>query len=158
MTDGRTSGMAAFLQMAKIIVPNTQTLCFLIFLFLSPAATDAQQSNSSDPHSTNISVNSHLAPPPSDGCTMWFDGDFKDCCVEHDRAYLTGGDHWRTRLRADNRLFTCVAGKKGAWHLALAPVMWTGVRIFGSDLSPSSRQNVIHRFFKRAFALSKKMK
>jgi len=69
-----------------------------------------------------------------DGCSYWFDWNFKDCCVKHDLAYQQSSN-WRTRLEADNRLFMCVA-KKGVVQKAVAPIMWLGVRIFGSGLLP----------------------
>ncbi len=143
--------------MPKIIIKNQEILLsFLIFLFPFSATIYAQQNKPSNSDGKNISVNRLPAPVASDGCTMWFDGDYKDCCFRHDADYARGSDNWRTRLRADNRLFICIAAKEGAWHFALAPVMWTAVRIFGSDWSPSSRKNTVHRFSKRMFILLKK--
>ncbi len=37
-----------------------------------------------------------------------------DCCEIHDKAYYFGGS-WKMRLKADNKLFKCVAKKKG-WY------------------------------------------
>lgn len=143
--------------MPVTIIPKRKALLsFLLYLFLFSAPICAQQNEANNSGGRDVSIDTISAPRASDDCTMWFDGDYKDCCRQHDLDYLTGGDNWRTRLRADNRLFICIAGKKGVWHLALAPVMWIGVRIFGSDLSPSSRKNIVHRFFKRVFAGSKK--
>lgn len=140
--------------MSKIIISNRNTLLlFLIYPFFLSGTIYAQRNETANPGGKGTSVDKTFASPVSDGCTMWFDGDYKDCCVQHDLEYLKGGNNWRTRLRADNMLFICVAGKKGLWHIALAPVMWAGVRIFGSDLSPSSRKNIIHKFFKRTFTL-----
>ncbi len=129
-------------------------LLLLLHLFLYSEIIFAQQNEATKFDGKNIYVNKTAAS--SDGCTMWFDGDYLDCCRQHDLDYITGGDNWRMRLRADNHLFLCIVGKKGLWHLALAPVMWTGVRIFGSDLSPSSRKNIVHRFFKRVFTSVRK--
>jgi hypothetical protein len=72
----------------------------------------------------------------TDGCTLFPDGDYKNCCVSHDLAYFNGGT-LRERLRADNVLFKCVANKKGWWHKIVAPVMWTGVRIGGVSFLPT---------------------
>lgn len=73
----------------------------------------------------------------SDGCSMFPDGDYRDCCVEHDKAYYSGGS-WSQRWQADKRLFKCVARKDGWWHKPLAPLIWAGVRIGGVGFLPTS--------------------
>ena len=72
----------------------------------------------------------------SDGCSLFPDGSYRDCCVEHDKAYYVGGS-WRRRLNADDRLFKCVAGKKGIHHKVVAPFMWVGVRVRGEGFLPT---------------------
>ena len=71
-------------------------------------------------------------PFRTDGCTLWPDGDWKDCCVEHDRAYWRGG-RYRARLAADRALFRCVRARAG---FAVALVMYVGVRVFGAFYWP----------------------
>ena len=71
----------------------------------------------------------------SDGCSLFPDGDYRHCCVEHDKAYYLGGS-WRRRLNADNHLFKCVAGKGGIHHKVVAPLMWVGVRMGGAGYIP----------------------
>jgi hypothetical protein len=73
----------------------------------------------------------------SDGCSQFPDGDYADCCYEHDKAYFKGGS-WTMRWRADKKLFKCVAAKKGFEHKLIAPVMWAGVRVFGVSFLPTS--------------------
>lgn len=74
----------------------------------------------------------------SDGCSMFPDGGYRDCCVEHDKAYFNGGTR-RQRRAADGLLFKCVAGQKGWWHRTfIAPMMWAGVRIGGVAFLPTS--------------------
>ena len=73
----------------------------------------------------------------SDGCSLFPDCDYRDCCVEHDKAYYFGGS-WTKRWRADKKLFKCVAGKKGFQHKFIAPVMWLGVRFGGVSWLPTS--------------------
>lgn len=73
----------------------------------------------------------------SDGCSWFPDGNYTDCCVVHDQAYYAGGS-WKKRLRADNKLFICVAKKKGWYQPLIAPVMWAGVRVFGVSFLPTS--------------------
>ena len=72
----------------------------------------------------------------SDGCSLFPDGDFRNCCVEHDKSYFFGGS-WRERRRADNKLFKCVADTKGLQHKFIAPVMWLGVRVGGVSFLPT---------------------
>jgi hypothetical protein len=73
----------------------------------------------------------------SDGCTAFPDGDYADCCFDHDLAYFKGGS-WKERWRADKKLYKCVAAKKGFSHKLTAPMMWLGVRAFGVPWLPTS--------------------
>ncbi len=73
----------------------------------------------------------------SDGCSHFPDGDYLDCCYEHDKTYFAGGS-WTQRWRADKKLYKCVAAKNGFEHKIIAPVMWTGVRAFGVPWLPTS--------------------
>jgi hypothetical protein len=58
---------------------------------------------------------------------MFPKGKYRDCCVEHERAYLSGRS-WTKRWRADKKLFKCVVAKQGLQHKFIAPLMWLGVR------------------------------
>ena len=69
----------------------------------------------------------------SDGCSLFPDGDYRDCCVEHDKAYYVGGSLKERRI-ADNRLHACVSDKR---HKFLAPLIWIGVRIGGVPFLPT---------------------
>lgn len=51
-----------------------------------------------------------LYPFHSDGCTLFVDGDYSDCCEDHDRAYWKGGPLYK-KLLADALLYACVAEK-----------------------------------------------
>lgn len=46
----------------------------------------------------------------SDGCSVFMDGNWADCCIEHDVAYWCGGSYWK-RLHADVKLGGCVMDK-----------------------------------------------
>ncbi|MEQ1604922.1 MAG: hypothetical protein ABL999_08635 [Pyrinomonadaceae bacterium] len=70
----------------------------------------------------------------SDNCSWFPDGDYGDCCVEHDKDYFFGGT-WRERRAADKRLVECV-NRKG--HRFISKIMWLGVRIGGVPFLPSS--------------------
>lgn len=72
----------------------------------------------------------------SDGCSMFPDGDYRNCCVAHDAAYFGGGS-WTARWRADKNLYKCVAATKGFQHKFIAPMMWLGVRIGGVHFLPT---------------------
>lgn len=69
----------------------------------------------------------------SDRCSMFPDGDYGDCCVEHDKAYFFGGTK-RERRAADNELYECVKGKG---HNFIGKMMWVGVRIGGAAFLPT---------------------
>ena len=45
-----------------------------------------------------------------DGCSMFPDGNYGDCCKEHDDVYFFGGA-WQSRLQADTDLMSCVMQK-----------------------------------------------
>ena len=63
----------------------------------------------------------------SDGCSLWFDGDWVECCVLHDLAYWRGGTS-KERQEADRALEQCVIKRR---HPAMAPIMFAAVRAFG---------------------------
>jgi hypothetical protein len=46
----------------------------------------------------------------SDGCSMFIDGDYRECCEVHDRAYWEGGRLYK-KLVADALLYACIAEK-----------------------------------------------
>lgn len=72
----------------------------------------------------------------SDGCTFFPDGNYRDCCVEHDKDYYKGGS-CKERRRSDNRLYRCVKNKKGWKNKVIAPMMWLGVRALGVSFLPT---------------------
>ena len=59
-----------------------------------------------------------------DGCSYWFDGNWKHCCDLHDLAYIysTG------KLEADWELFQCVAG---TGNPIMGFIMFIGVSLGG---------------------------
>lgn len=66
----------------------------------------------------------------SDGCTGFPDGNYRDCCVVHDREYFAGGS-LKERWRSDVKLFQCVWSKPKFYNKLIAPVIWLGVRAGG---------------------------
>ncbi len=51
-------------------------------------------------------------PFASDGCTLYIDWDYRDCCEAHDRAYWQWGPMYK-KLLADANLYACIAER---WH------------------------------------------
>jgi hypothetical protein len=74
-----------------------------------------------------------LTPFQSDGCTMSPDLNFKDCCIEHDRAYHAGGTRLE-RAEADRIFARCIVARGHSVFLAL--LYWMGVRLFGGPWYP----------------------
>ncbi len=69
----------------------------------------------------------------NDGCSMWPDGSWGTCCVEHDVDYWCGGTH-AARVRADLSLRSCVAD--GGKRPHLGDLMYWGVRVGGIPWQP----------------------
>ena len=63
----------------------------------------------------------------SDGCSLWFDGDWVECCIRHDIVYWQGGSRYERHI-ADADLERCVS-KSG--HPIVANLMHIGVRMGG---------------------------
>jgi hypothetical protein len=77
-----------------------------------------------------------IQPPAdyqSDGCSMFPDGDYRECCIAHDRDYFVGGTEAERRA-SDKRLAKCVRGKG---HRLLSGLMFLGVRIGGVSFLPT---------------------
>jgi len=72
----------------------------------------------------------------SDRCSLFPDGDWGHCCVEHDKAYFFGGTKQQRRA-ADNKLYECVKAKGGRKHQFIAKMMWIGVRVGGVGFLPT---------------------
>ncbi|CAN5471341.1 hypothetical protein BH10ACI3_BH10ACI3_10620 [soil metagenome] len=70
----------------------------------------------------------------SDGCSMFPDGDYCECCVAHDKVYYFGGSK-AERKAADDKLYECVLTKG---HKFIAPMMWLGVRVGGVGFLPTT--------------------
>lgn len=98
-------------------------LVFLIFMLSATAGAQTTE-------------NEIPADYQSDGCSFFPDGNYRDCCVAHDREYYNGGS-CKLRRQADNRLYTCVKNKKGWYNKFVAPIMWVGVRVMGPSFVPT---------------------
>ena len=76
-------------------------------------------------------------PFKTDNCTWFPDGNYADCCVEHDKEYYVGGS-LKQRREADKRLKECVASKGKGWKRKfLANAMYIGVRVGGVHFLPT---------------------
>ena len=104
-------------------------LAFAVVLFGAANALSQQTAGRSERVSS-------AAEFRSDGCTFFRDGDYRNCCVEHDRAYFAGGT-MRQRHKADLALYRCVAANGGGRRKMLAGMMWIGARVGGLPLFPT---------------------
>ncbi len=80
--------------------------------------------------------NSSLVPEKefrTDGCSLWPDGDWQSCCVDHDMEYWCGGSA-SERKKFDHTLGSCIAGKG---HSVLGPTMGVAVRVGGLWVLPT---------------------
>jgi hypothetical protein len=81
-----------------------------------------------------------LAEPPEDfggdGCTLFPDGNYRECCYRHDVDYFRGGTE-KERRESDKKLYRCVRSKKGWQNEVAAPLMLFGVRVFGGSFLPT---------------------
>ena len=87
-----------------------------------------------------MSCRQHRGPcdlPPhrftTDGCSLWPDGNWVDCCVAHDIAYWCGGS-CDDRKDADEALQRCIRDQGRG---ALGTTMYVGVRLGGLPWSPA---------------------
>jgi len=74
-----------------------------------------------------------MKPFKSDGCSCFPDGNWRDCCISHDKKYWSGGFR-KDRRRADAELLSCVADRG---HPVIAILMYIGVRIGGVAFLPT---------------------
>lgn len=72
-------------------------------------------------------------PFKTDGCTLWPDGRWLQCCVAHDMAYWCGGTRRHERRAADAALRDCVR-RSGS---RLGTPMLIAVRIAGVSWLPA---------------------
>ena|SRR5688572_19576764 len=73
----------------------------------------------------------------SDNCTWFPDGNYADCCVEHDKDYFFGGS-LKERKASDKRLKECVKSKGKGWKRKfLARAVYLGVRVGGIHFLPT---------------------
>ncbi len=98
---------------------------------IAPYRDDPDAAAEIEDRATILCLDRTAAIPPhpftTDGCSVFPDGDWQDCCVEHDLDYWCGGSS-SERERADHRLATCV---ERAGHPTLGPLMRIGVRMGG---------------------------
>ncbi|MGI8670008.1 MAG: hypothetical protein ACR2J3_09225 [Aridibacter sp.] len=119
----------------------------IVLLSVSLSAQTTHTSNESDTKKTKLTENQ--PDYQSDGCTFFPDGNYRDCCVAHDKDYYKGGS-WKERRASDKHLYSCVRNKKGWKNKFAAPVIWVGVRAFGASFLPTT--------FRWGFGKEKKVK
>jgi len=76
-------------------------------------------------------------PFVTDGCSLWPDGAWQDCCVRHDMDYWCGGST-EERRESDRALQQCVAQSFSDWRGgALGGMMRAGVVVGGVGWLPT---------------------
>lgn len=103
---------------------------------LAPYRNDTEQAQHlEDRAAADCAARRGTAIPPNpfttDGCSMWPDAAWVDCCVAHDIVYWCGGSS-ADRCRADRELRECVS-RQSAWT---ATLMYAGVRAGGGPYQP----------------------
>lgn len=89
------------------------------------------------PMSGQATPSTQLPPDfKSDGCTLFPDFNYRDCCVAHDKLYYVGGTS-KERWEADKQLYMCIKGKGGRINRMLAPAIWVGARVGGVPFMPT---------------------
>lgn len=103
---------------------------------LEPYRSDPAAAEALEQRAQAVCTRARRATPPhhftTDGCSMWPDDGWVQCCVEHDIAYWCGGSA-DDRERADAGLRDCVARDHGA---TLGRMMYLGVRVGGTPWQP----------------------
>lgn len=82
--------------------------------------------------SPEITGSADIHPFTTDGCSMWPDSDWRECCIEHDIKYWCA-DSDSGRKMADQVLRECVRDHSGATNAFL---MYIGTRLGGFSLFP----------------------
>lgn len=73
----------------------------------------------------------------TDGCTLWPDGTWRDCCIEHDITYWCGGSR-AERLEADRQLRSCATERVGGWRgETLGALLQAGTFVGGAPWLPT---------------------
>ena len=70
----------------------------------------------------------------SDGCSLFPEGNYLECCVKHDEKYFRGGS-FKERRAADKELYKCVRAKGNGKFLA--SMIYIGVRVGGVHFLPT---------------------
>lgn len=106
---------------------------------LSPYRTDVSEADAIDRRAANACAarRGYQNVPPqrftTDGCSVWPDDGYADCCLAHDMAYWCGGTD-EERAQADAALAACVADRGAA---GMGDVMAAGSRIGGASALPT---------------------
>ena len=120
------------------LLPVTALGCKHSHHTISPYRDDAAKAAQIEAEAQRVCSEQTGNLPPrkfvTDGCSAYFDGDWVECCVEHDMPYWCGGTA-EDRRRADAGLADCVAERIG--RPVLGEVMYLGVRVGGGPWWPA---------------------
>lgn len=107
-----------------VLVGAAVILSGCVFFNLKPTWTDPSWSHTAE----KLCGASPPKPFAFDGCSLFPDGDYAECCLTHDMEYWCGGS-FLDRVAADLRLAQCVGGELGT-------LMFVGVRLGGWSWVP----------------------
>jgi hypothetical protein len=110
------------------VMKKAVLIAFLFLVFCSVTLAQSDQNQPADNTPCGFE---------SDGCSLFPDGNYCECCIEHDKQYFRGGSA-KERRAADKKLYRCVKAKGGWKNKVLAPMMYLGVRVFGTSVLPTS--------------------
>ena len=118
-------------------------ITFVLIVLSFTASMSAQKQETPKPelqkNQKEIKDDKSTENPPgfkSDGCTLFPDGNYRDCCVAHDLEYYKGGS-LKQRRASDKRLYRCVKNKSGKGKTFIASMMYIGVRVGGVSFLPT---------------------
>jgi hypothetical protein len=112
--------------------------CTPIHHRLEPYRDDAEAAHALEERAARMCIGQRGAAdqPPhpftTDGCSMWPNGTWTECCIKHDIAYWCGGSA-EDRVRADDAFRQCVSESRSA---CMGTMMYIGVRVGGVPWLP----------------------
>ncbi len=119
----------------KIILIITLTLLILYPIIIYQIKDTKKINNLAETIYQNAELNKPLPPKEfkSDGCSLWLDSNWTECCVQHDLEYWQGGA--KEKRKDIDILFKQCLQDKG--YIILPNAMYFTVRLLGSSWMPT---------------------
>jgi len=100
----------------SIVIASLITMTFLLFFWYFVAASF---------YDVTVAKQEEFT---TDGCTLFIDSSWKQCCIRHDKVYWNGGTR-NMRLDADRELASCVENES---NKIMAQIVYGAVRVGGA--------------------------